>query len=452
MINLFEKYDEKAQDLENSLNRAMFNYKTVVLEDDGFLPPHVLSPISFFTGMIPDNMKIDPVFFNEVPIPYYWEIKGDNTKAEIFDGYIKKGHIHYSNRKNDFRIVQSVDWYNMNSKVRLVEHYNQYGKCFLKITYSDGQITLKTYLDSHKREVILHNQITGTVELNYQRKKYIFKNFNELILFYFEITNLDVRQVFYNNLGRPLFIIYALKKKHPNKNYYHKLFWQELSLQIPDNMMEVLTESNSITQQIIVQNKEEYVKIKNQIKEQNIETTVKVDYLGFVYELKNAKNLKSSALILTNSDNIEKIEKLIKLCPTLQFNIAALTNMSPKLLYFENFKNVSLFPSVSNDELEELLQKNSFYLDINHGGETQKIIRTAFENNLLILAFKETIHDRKYVANEHVFESNDYLHMVKVLIKNLSGENEFYKSLQKQLGEAGHTTIRDYQKVLGNNN
>lgn len=448
MINLFENYDEKARDLEYSLEVANYDYKTVVLEDDGFLPLHVLSPTSFFTGMTSNNLNVNPLFFNEIQVPFYWEIKGDGTKAEIFDGYIKKGHIHYSSRKGDYRIVQAVDWYNPNGKVRLVEHYNQYGKCFKKSTYADGQLTLITYLDADQHEVIVHNQITGTVELSYKDKKYIFNHFNELILFYFDINEFSIDQIFYNNLGRPFFVTQVLKQKYPNAPYSHKLFWQESAPEIPGNMLAIITDSNCPTKQIVIQNREEYLKIKNQIKDQNIKTYVSVDYLGFIYPLKNSKKLNPDALILTNSDNIEKIKELVEVFPALHFNIAARTNMSTKLTYFSKFENVTLFPSVSNSELETLLQKNSFYLDINYGLEVENIIRTAFVNNLLILTFKETIHTREYISAEHIFEGQHFIDMVEFLLKLLLDEKEFHVALKHQLWDAGQSTIRDYQAVL----
>lgn len=47
MLNLFENYREEEKDLENSLKQAGYEQQTIVLNEDGYLPEHVTSPISF---------------------------------------------------------------------------------------------------------------------------------------------------------------------------------------------------------------------------------------------------------------------------------------------------------------------------------------------------------------------------------------------------------------------
>lgn len=130
MLNLFENYREEEKDLENSLKQAGYEQQTIVLNEDGYLPEHVTSPISFFTGMKEENSSKDesPKFFNEISLPNYWEIKGDGQKAEIFEGYKKRGHINYSQRKTDYRAVKSVEWLNDSGRVRAIDLYNQYGR------------------------------------------------------------------------------------------------------------------------------------------------------------------------------------------------------------------------------------------------------------------------------------------------------------------------------------
>ena len=51
MINLFENYNAQAFDLEHSLRQAGFTHTTIVLEENGFMPEHVQTPVGYFTGM-----------------------------------------------------------------------------------------------------------------------------------------------------------------------------------------------------------------------------------------------------------------------------------------------------------------------------------------------------------------------------------------------------------------
>ena len=48
--------------------------------------------------------------------------------------------------------------------------------------------------------------------------------------------------------------------------------------------------------------------------------------------------------------------------------------------------------------------QSSIYLDINHYGEVQGIVRKAFEHQQIILGFSHTLHDRRYIAQENIFE------------------------------------------------
>lgn len=49
MINLYDKLNSQTLQLHQSFLNANINPKTVVVDDDGFLPSDVLSPYKFFS-------------------------------------------------------------------------------------------------------------------------------------------------------------------------------------------------------------------------------------------------------------------------------------------------------------------------------------------------------------------------------------------------------------------
>lgn len=108
MINLFEDYSQGSWDLHYSLIVAGYVNTTVCLSDNGFLPSDVTSPYLFFTGF--DKVQGSALYFNQVPVPDYWEILGTNSNAEIFRFDKKRGHIHYAHPAHQ-RLVKAVDWY-----------------------------------------------------------------------------------------------------------------------------------------------------------------------------------------------------------------------------------------------------------------------------------------------------------------------------------------------------
>ena len=326
MLNLFDNYLEKEQDLYKSLEKSGYNNTTVVLNDDGYLPETMMSPIRFFTQSSMQNKKEMPKFFNEIEVPYYWEIKGDSQKADIFEGYKKKGKILYSQRRGDYRAVKAVEWFNEQEKVRAIDLYNKLGQRFGRKSYSDGQLTLTTYFNEKYQEVLLFNHITGTIQVNYENKKYLFEKYVDFILFYFKAAGLDCTTIFYNSLAMPFFITEALKAKYPEKNYHHILFWQEISSSIPGNMMQILNDKHMATTQIVIQDREEYLRIKQQVHE-DVNTQVQLHYLGYIYDIEKRNTVERSILTLTNSDQISNLDTLIQALPHHHFNIAARTTM-----------------------------------------------------------------------------------------------------------------------------
>lgn len=66
MINLYDKLNSQTLQLHQSFLNANINPKTVVVDDDGFLPSDVLSPYKFFSRNTIEKER--PLFFNEVPV------------------------------------------------------------------------------------------------------------------------------------------------------------------------------------------------------------------------------------------------------------------------------------------------------------------------------------------------------------------------------------------------
>ena len=82
---------------------------------------------------------------------------------------------------------------------------------------------------------------------------------------------------------------------------------------------------------------------------------------------------------------------------------------------------------LAKKRIEELLRVSSIYLDINHYGEVQGIVRKAFEHKQVILGFAHTVHDKRYIAKEHIFEQGQEVALVNRI-------NEIYKSVDHYKG------------------
>ena len=161
MINLFENYSQGSWDLHYSLIVAGYVNTTVCLSDDGFLPSDVTSPYLYFTGF--DKVQGSALYFNQVPVPDYWEIIGTNSNAEIFRFDKKRGHIHYAHPAHQ-RLVKAVDWYDESGRLRVTDRYNNKGYRFSQTTYNVKQeATITSYFTPDNKEVIVINHLTKTL-------------------------------------------------------------------------------------------------------------------------------------------------------------------------------------------------------------------------------------------------------------------------------------------------
>lgn len=273
MINLFENYSQGSWDLHYSLIVAGYVNTTVCLSDDGFLPSDVTSPYLYFTGF--DKVQGSALYFNQVPVPDYWEIIGTNSNAEIFRFDKKRGHIHYAHPAHQ-RLVKAVDWYDESGRLRVTERYNNKGYRFSQTTYNVKQeATITSYFTPDNKEVIVINHLTKDVILNWKDKVYIFKNKSEFVVFYLKEAGYDLSRILYNSLATPFLTTMNL----PNSGQ-DVLFWQEpITDSVPGNMR-LLLESNHRQTKIVVQ---DYIAYTNLLKLVSPEQASRVAFLGFMY-------------------------------------------------------------------------------------------------------------------------------------------------------------------------
>ena len=154
------------------------------------------------------------------------------------------------------------------------------------------------------------------------------------------------------------------------------------------------------------------------------------------------------ALIMTHTQEIEKIEEIIEKLPMVEFHIAALTNMGPRLLDLERCENVYLHPGISQAEYESLLEQCSLYLDINHSIEILNAVEESLEKGLLLFAFKETQHRRGFICPEHLASSQAAADLIDAIKKVVVSEEMYHLALQKQWKWIQSSTKEDYNRAF----
>ena len=425
MIQLFDVYNQESQDLHYSLTAAGLSDLTVVIEPDGFLPDGVVSPFTYYLGY--DRGK--PLYFNQVPVPDFWEIAGNNQFGTINDLNQERGVIHFADGLQA-RLVKKVEWKTPAGRIFQVDHYNRFGACFAKTTYDGlGQAIMTSYRNVDQKEVILENHVTGDILLTLEGQG--LRHFSGRVAFIIDFlqglkVNLD--HILFNTLSTSFLTSFHF----PEKSGQDILVWQEpLQDHIPGNMQLILENDQLRAKTIIIP---DYATYERALQLTDEKFHHKFSHLGYHYHFKRDNFVRSDALIVTNSDQLEQIEKLVESLPRVTFRIAAVTEMSSKLLDMLRYPNVVLYQNASPQKVQELYQLSDIYLDINYGNELLQAVRQAFEHNQLVLAFEETAHNRRYTAPNHIFAKeavDDMIHTIELAISHV-------KEMGRALGDQGY--------------
>ncbi|MBZ2405244.1 accessory Sec system glycosylation chaperone GtfB [Liquorilactobacillus hordei] len=437
MINIFDRNDQATIDVIDSFKAIGDDAQTIMLHDDGWLPDSVISPWSYFTYR---DYTGKPLFFNEVQVPDYWEIRGDGSGAKIYDYQRVAGKIVYTN-PTTLRHVKEVHWFDMSGNLKTIDHYNRFGWRFAQSVYlKNKQLVMKTYYTEDGHEKIVENLATGSLTLNEDEQVIIFNSKTEFFKYFINKASFETDSIRYNSLADPFFI--SLGYNHSGKDI---LFWQEpIGKQIPGNMNFIIEGKAPRTKKIVFFDGNDLAKVKESVGSKNTVDLVKG---GYVYQHDRANSGSNEALIMTNSDQIEQIEVLVQKLPKLIFHIAAVTEMSDKLLKLKVYPNVKLYPNIATKKLTRLWKICDIYLDINHQGELLNAVRKAFENNLLIYAFSNTAHNQNYVINEQVYKPDELVGMITDL-KNCINNKEYLKQqIKKQQIAAGEITVADFSRL-----
>ena len=184
LVLLLDNYGEESKMLHQSFRKAGFTGPVIVIEDDGFLPEDVISVYQYFCGDFRNSTKVPGKarYFNQINVPDYWEISGNNSGGNVYDLHRERGRIFYAEPKHK-RLVRVVDWMDENGTVRSSDHYNSCGALYARTFFNkDGKRFCKAYFDAEGRETVLENLVTHDIILNRDGRVYIYKNKVDLIL------------------------------------------------------------------------------------------------------------------------------------------------------------------------------------------------------------------------------------------------------------------------------
>ena len=143
------------------------------------------------------------------------------------------------------------------------------------------------------------------------------------------------------------------------------------------------------------------------------------DYASHSRFLKDYNQETFHCLIFTDTQDIEQLDYLAQYLPHVIFDVAAWTDMGPKLYELQNnYQNIRLHPAITSEKLEQLKVRMGLYLDISCGHSTHDVVKSVYEMNKIIFSFESTQHG---LFGQHIYSSKSPERMVEAIKNIISG-------------------------------
>ena len=370
--------DEVGKFLETA-GKCGIDAKIMVLEDDAFLSKGGFSLYEYFISRQDQKEYEERELSCELlEVPESWEIRVGDITGGIYEAGYKRATVYFA-EPIEKKIVQRVEWSTERGWIYKIDHFNKCGiKYASEFLDADKNVESKVYYSDKNQEGIVIQPQNGVITiLENGVVKALFSSYSEFVEFC--ITEIGTR----------------------DKNI---LFVQEEQC----NLLNLKVNGESVWDTILFPDSELLEKYKNAGGENG--------YRFYAIPDQYPENhMSGNALILTASDQIEKLDELSQEMPEMRFHIAAHTQVSDKLYKLAERENIMVYPGVSKEELDDLWEKCDFYLDINHYREIDNAVDEASQRNLVIMGFENTVHQRELMVGGCVYAAQDYKKIVPVI-------------------------------------
>ena len=358
---------------------------------------------SLLTYTDPSSREGQPLFFNDLPVPDYWEPWTMGITTYIFDGQKRRGNI-ILRKDIQSRTVEYVEWLGEGDTVLTIEDYNRYGwRSRKRLLEEDGQTYLEIYYNRNQEEVLHHFVKEGY--FLYQKKS-----------------------------GRDQ--LYANEEELRRALFDKALSGQEPLICLDSKVVPLLQELGKEDLIFCSPHQENLGDLQKQVKQILIlnyyapeDRKADLHYVAGLVD-PGTITFQTKALIMTASEEVESLAYLVESLPGVDFHVAALTNMGPKLTNLSSIPNLHLHPNCSEESFQELLASCSLYLDLNHGQEVLAASMRAIESGQLILGLNTTVHYEAYKKLPTVLASSDLL--LEKIKDVLQSPEEFTNRIEEQ--------------------
>lgn len=382
----------------------------------------------YFLPMILSNQMVavprekSPVFALNIQVPEFWEIRMDYYQGLMLDKDIQRGVIHYF--EAGLCMTKMVEWWDTTGKVVKKDYYHESGWRYKQALYNEDEQVISIHYYSPDNQLLMVEDVEKQIYTVFDKDRTYF--YNEKQLWITCVEKLRKNQ-------EPLVVGDVKIAEYLQEEPIIACYTDKTPLEQNDIQLWL-----SLVDKLYIYHYSVY---------HTIPRLENIHHLSPLYGLRSNVS-KQRTLIVTHTQEVERIEELVDALPMLEFHIAAVTAMGGRLLDLEVKENVRLYPGISQQQFKALLDKCTIYLDINHYIEILDSVEEALESGLLLFAFQETCHRESYIHPEHLFGSTEVQQLIKKLRLVMNSSEKYALEMQKQLEWVKASNQKDYFRVF----
>ena len=402
MFIIASEQTRELERLRKLLDKLGQPYRVFVTNLETDIAEQTESLATFFTQKDPASKIGKPLFFNDLAVPELWECWTLGITTYLFDGEERRANVVL---REDIlsRTVDRVEWFGQGEEIVSIDVYNRYGwRSKQSLLTESGQPYLDIYLNRQQEEVLLHFVSQGTFLLQTPK-------------------------------GRDR--LYANKKELQRAVLEQVLPEDEAVLLMDKALLDVVKEKPKERLAYCASDAHDLDEIKEQVSQILLvedgllrEKKDGITALSGLVDVEQ-ESFQPEALVMTASQEVEGLSRLVHQFPQVTFHIAALTAMGPKLTDLATRPNVRLYPGISLGNYESLLARCSIYLDCNQGEEVMNSSIRALENGQILLGLQSTVHHEAYKELTTITASVEEM---KARLGALVQHPESYKELLRE--------------------
>lgn len=382
----------------------------------------------YFLPMILSNQMVavprekSPVFALNIQVPEFWEIRMDYYQGLMLDKDIQRGVIHYF--EAGLCMTKMVEWWDTTGKVVKKDYYHESGWRYKQALYNDNEQVISIHYYSPENQLLMVEDVDKQIYTVFDKDRTYF--YNEKQLWITCVEKLRKNQ-------EPLVVGDVKIAEYLQEEPIIACYTDKTPLEQNDIQLWL-----SLVDKLYIYHYSVY---------HTIPRLENIHHLSPLYRLRSNVS-KYRALIVTHTQEVERIEELVNALPMLEFHIAAVTAMGGRLLDLEVKENVRLYQGISQQQFKVLLDTCTIYLDINHYVEILDSVEEALESGLLLFAFQETCHRESYIHPEHLFGSAEVQQLIEKLRLVMNSSEKYTLEMQKQLEWVKASNQKDYFRVF----